>query len=373
MITVKEVQSKKDLRTFVKFPFDLYKDSENWIPPIINQEMKTFNKSLNPVFENADAYFFLAFKDTEVVGRVTAIINWLEVNGKNIKKMRFGWFDFIDDLAVSKALLGKVEEIGRQNGLTFMEGPVGFSNLDKVGVMTEGFEYPGSMITWYNHPYYVDHFEKHGFTVEKRYQESHFYFDDIKPETFLKAQELIKRRYKLECLNFKSTKEIMAYTDDMFKVFTKSHATLSSFVEINEKQREYFKKKFVKFLNPEYVKFVVNEAGELIAFAIITPSYANALKKINGRIFPFGIRHLLRAKKHNEKAVFYLIGILPEYQNKGVTAIIFNEFYKEVKKKKVKEFIRGPELEDNIAIQQIWKHFNPVIFKRRCTYRKAIQ
>ncbi|MBT8270601.1 MAG: GNAT family N-acetyltransferase [Bacteroidia bacterium] len=229
------------------------------------------------------------------------------------------------------------------------------------------------MIAWYNHPYYAKHFETHGFTVEKRYQESHFYFHDIKPETFQKVQSLIKRRYQLECLNFSRTRDIMSYTEEMFDVFEKSHEKLSSFVEINQKQREYFKKKFIKFLNPELVKFVVNKEGKLIAFAIVTPSFAEALKKINGRLFPFGFRHLLYAKKHSKKAVFYLIGVLPEYQNKGVTAIIFNEYYKEFENNGAKEFLRGPELEDNIAIQQIWKHFNPVVFRRRCTFKKSIE
>ncbi len=373
MITVKEVQSRKDLRRFVKFPFKLYKGSKYWVPPIIRQEMKTFNKKLNPVFKNADARYFLAYKDGKLAGRVAAIINWLEVDGQGIKKMRFGWFDFIDDQDVSRALLDEVEKIGRQQGLKFLEGPVGFSNLDKVGVMTEGFDEIGSMITWYNYPYYVDHYKHLGFEVAKKYQESRFPSDNIKPETFQKAQALIKRRYKLKCLEFYTNKEIMEYADDIFKVFTASHSKLSSFVEINEEQREYFKRKFISFLNPEYVKFIANEDGEIIAFAIITPSYAQALQKINGRLFPFGFRHLLHAKKYNRQTVFYLIGIVPEYQNKGVTAIIFDAFYKEVVKKKVTECIRGPELEDNIAIQKIWKHFNPEVFKRRCTFKRPIK
>lgn len=372
MITIKEITSKRDLKTFVKFPFSLYKDSEYWVPPIISQEVNTFDKDKNPVFHDADARFFLAYRGHKIVGRVAAIINWIEVKQQGIKKMRFGWFDFEDDQAVSKALLDKITEIGKQEGLEFIEGPVGFSNLDKVGVMTEGFDHIGTMITWYNYPYYQEHYKAYGLKVSKEYVESKFAYSDIKSETFTKIQDLIKRRYKLKALDFQTTKDIMAYADEMFDVFETSHAKLSSFVAINPEQKAYFKKKFLPFLNPEYVKFVVDKDDKLIAFAIVTPSYAEALQKMNGKLFPFGFRHIMKAKKSSKSVTFYLIGILPEYQNKGVTAIIFNEFYEEFGKKGVEQCIRGPELADNTAIHQIWKHFNPKVHKRRCTMSKTI-
>ena len=208
--------------------------------------------------------------------------------------------------------------------------------------------------------------------TKKVYNDLMRFMKDIKKDNFEKIQDLIKRRYQLKELSFKSTKEILPYTDQMFDVFSKSHAALSSFVEINKKQREYFKKKFINFLNPEYVKFVTDKNDKLIGFAIVTPSYAKALQKMNGKLWPFGIFHLLKAKKHSKWVTFYLIGILPEYQNKGITAIIFNEYHKEFAKKGVTECFRGPELEDNIAIQQLWRNFNPKVFKKRCTFRKDI-
>ncbi len=372
MITVKEATSKKALKAFVKFPFKLYKDSPYWVPPLSAQELRTFNKKVNPVFKDADAWFYLAYRDGELVGRVAAIINWLEVKGQGIAKMRFGWFDFIDDDHVSAALIAKVREIGESKGLEFMEGPIGFSNLDKVGVMTEGYDHIGSMITWYNYPYYITHFERMGFVIEKRYQQSKFPFSNVKPETFAKLQELIKKRYQLRALNFKSVKEAEKYADEMFHVFVMSHAKLASFVDINDEQRHYFKKNFIKFLNPEYLKFVIDKNNKVVAFGIITPSYAKALQKANGRLFPFGIKHLLQAKKNSKIVTFYLIGVLPEYQGKGVTAIIFNEFHKVMTEKGIIECLRGPELEENKAIQQIWKHFNPEVYKRRVTFRKSI-
>ncbi|MEZ4856035.1 MAG: GTP cyclohydrolase [Gelidibacter sp.] len=372
MIIVKEIHSAKDLKAFVKFPFNLYKDSKYWVPPIIKQELETFNKKKNPIFNDAEARFFLAYKNNEIVGRVAAIINWLEVKNQNQKKMRFGWFDVIDDITVTKALLEKVTEIGKANHLDYVEGPVGFSNLDKVGVMTEGFEHLGNMITWYNYPYYAKHFELLGFRDEKLYSESHFSFKNVNPDTFVKAQELIKRRYGLKALSFTKTKEVMPYADKMFDLFNDSYASLSSFVAITDIQKEYFKQKFISFINPEYIKFVIDKDKNLVAFAIVMPSFSKALQKTKGKLFPFGFRHILHAKKHSKDVVFYLIGVHPDYQNKGVHAVIFNEYYNTFTEKNIKNCIRTPELEDNIAIHQIWKHFKSEVFKRRKTVRKDI-
>lgn len=372
MITIKEIHSKQDLKKFVEFPFKIYKNSKYWVPPVITQEIKTFDKNENPVFKDAEARYFLAYKDNEIVGRVAAIINWLEVKNQNQKKMRFGWFDFIDDLEVSKILLNKVAEIGKDNDLEYCEGPVGFSNLDKVGVMTEGFEDVSNMITWYNHPYYVKHYETHGFKIEKSYSENRFPFANVKQEAFYKAQELIKRRYKLKALKFHKTKEVMPYVDKMFDLFNKSYSSLSSFVEITDIQKDYFKKKFISFVNPEYIKFVVDENDELVAFAIVLPRFAEALQEIKGKLFPFGFLKILKAKKHSKDVVFYLIGVDPEYQNKGVHAVIFNEYYNTFTEKGIINCYRTPELEDNEAIHKIWKHFDPVVVKRRKTYRKKL-
>ncbi len=370
MVTLKEVKTKKELKAFVKFPFKLYKDSKYWVPPIISQEMKTFDKTENPVFNDAEARLFLAYKNNEIVGRIAAIINWLEINGQNQKKMRFGWFDFIDDLEVSKTLLDQIESIGKAHQLEYAEGPVGFSNLDKVGVLTEGFDIIGSMITWYNHPYYTKHYEAANYKIEKSYAESRFPFSNVKPEFFLKANEIIKKRYKIKALNFTSTKDVMPYADKMFDLFNDTYAKLSSFVAINDIQKAYFKKKFIGFINPEYIKFIMDEHNEMIAFAIVMPSFSKALQKMNGKLFPFGFRHILQAKKHSKDASFYLIGVHPDYQNKGVHAVIFNEYYQTFKEKGIETCYRTPELEDNEAIRKIWKHFNPEVYKRRKTFRK---
>lgn len=372
MVTIQEVRSRADLRRFVKFPFSLYKDSPYWVPPIIKDEMESFDPNKNPVFKNAEGFLFLAYRSDRVVGRIAAIINWLEVKEQRIMKMRFGWFDFVDDVGVSSALLDQVAQIGKRNNLQYMEGPVGFSNLDKVGVLTDGFDHMGTIITWYNHPYYQSHYKKHGFAKEKEYLENKFLFASADPQLFSKANLLVKKRYGLKALNFTRSREIMPWVDNMFDLFNETYSKLASFVKITDIQKDYFKKKYLGYINPEYIKFVVDSQNKLAAFAIAMPSFSRALQKAKGKLFPFGIFHLLWAKKHSKDVIFYLIGIRPDYQNKGVTAIIFNEYYKTFLKRGVVNCIRTPELEDNVAIRQIWKHFDPVTHKRRCTYRKDL-
>lgn len=372
MITIREAKTKSELTEYIKFPFQLYKDNKYWVPPIIADELETFDKTKNPAFENAEAYFYLAYKNNEVVGRITAIINWNEVNNQHKKKVRFGWFDVIDDIEVTKALLEKVYELGQKNNLEHIEGPMGFSNLDKVGILTEGFDEIGTMITWYNHPYYASHFEQLGYTREKEYLESKFPFSNVKPDFFQKANELVKKRYQLNPLNFKTTKEVMPHVDKMFDLFNETYSSLSSFVAISDIQKEYFKKKYISFINPEFIKFVEDKDHNIVAFSIVMPSFSEALQKSKGKLFPFGFLHLLKAKRQSKDMIFYLIGVHPEYQNKAVTAIIFNEYYNTFKEKGIVNCFRTPELADNVAIHNLWKHFDPVVHKKRCTFLKQL-
>lgn len=372
MITVKKVSTKKELKEYVLFSFELFKDNPNWIPPIIAEELETFDKTKNPAFHSAEAHFYVAYKEGKIAGKIAAIINWDEVNILKKSKVRFGWFDVIDDIEVTKALLEKVYELGRQHHLEMVEGPIGFSNLDKVGVLVEGFEEMGNMVTWYSMPYYKDHFEQLGLVKEKEYVESSFSFTNIDPAPFMKISKLIQERYQLRAINFTKTKDIMPYVDEMFDLFNETYAKLQSFVAINQIQKEYFKKKYISFINPEYIKFILDKDDKMVAFAIVMPGFSDALKKAKGKLFPFGFYHLLQARKHSKEAVFYLIGVTPEYQSKGITAIIFEEYYKIFKAKGIHTCVRTPELEENNAVHNLWKHFDSKITKRRRTYSKKL-
>lgn len=229
-ISIHEVISKKDFKEFVKFQIQLYKGNPYFVPPIIADEVSNFDASVNPVFEIASARLFMAKKNGKPAGRIAAIINSYEVEKQNIKKMRFGWYDTIDDLEVSKKLLEKVEEIGKENKLEYIEGPVGFNNLDKTGVLTEGFDHLGTMITWYHNPYQKEHLEQLGFIKEKEYLENKFLFKNVDQKYYRRIGAIIKKRFGLESKTFTKTKDILPYVDEMFELFSKTYSRLSSYV-----------------------------------------------------------------------------------------------------------------------------------------------
>jgi len=372
MIRLQEAITKKEMKQFVLFPFELYKNNKYWVPPIIKNEIASFHKDKNPVFKQATARFFLAYKNNKIVGRIVAIINHAEVNIQKVKKIRFGWLDMIDDIEVTKKLLEKVHEIGLANNLESIEGPMGFSNMDKVGVLTKGYDSLGTMITWYNHPYYVRHFEELGYAVEKEFVEAKIDIANIDITKYTQYSKILQERYGLKVLSFTSSKEVMPYIDEMFALFETSYKKLASFVPILDEQVAFFKEKYLPYIKPEYIKFVINKEGKLISFSILMPYFAKGLQKAKGKLFPFGFRHILKAKNDNDVIVSYLIGVHPEYQQKGVTAIVFDEFYKEVVKNNVRQMVITPQLKNNHAILNLWTEFKPEYHKERCTYTKKI-
>lgn len=377
MITIKEMKTPGELKTFVKFPFSLYKNEPNWVPPIVADELDSMDPAKNPVFKNAEARYFLAFAKAkngkqQAVGRICAIINHIEVKEQGKPKMRFGWFDVIDDIDVTKTLLAKVSEIGKKNNLEFMEGPVGFSNMEKAGLLIKGFEHLNTMITWYNFPYYKDHFEQLGFEKASEWVEFKIQIDPPEKQNpkVKKFADIVSKRYELSPLEFKSSDDVRAYVDDMFGLLNKTYDKLSTFVPIQQYQIDHYKEKYIKYIHPDFIKCAQDKNGKLVAFAITMPSFNEALKKANGSLFPFGFYHLLKAKKQNDTAAFYLIGIDPEYQNKGVTAVIFQKMQELFNKRGITQVETNPELEENKAIQQLWKNYEHVLHKRRRTYRK---
>ncbi|MRT16001.1 GTP cyclohydrolase [Vitellibacter sp. q18] len=372
MITVKHISSKSDLQKFVTFPFKIYKNSPYWVPSLIKDELETLDSKKNPVFKNAEAWYYLAYKNEEIVGRIAVILNHLEVNEQGKKKIRFGWLDMIDDLEVTKALLEKVFEKGREHHLEYAEGPVGFSNMEKAGILTMGFEEMNTMITWYHYPYYAEHLEKLGFEKQATWVEYKMNVPQSIFEKVKKFSELVKSRYGLSVIRFKNKKEILPYVDSMFDLLNKTYNTLQTFVPIQQYQIDYYKEKYFNFIHPDYITCIQDKNGKLIAFSIVMPSFSKALKKANGKLFPFGWNHILKAQKKNDTAAFYLIGIDPEYQGKGVTAIIFEEMQNLFNAKGIQTVETNPELKENTAVQLLWKDYNPVQHKERSTFRKDL-
>ena len=375
MISIKKVTSDDDFKNFVKFPNRLYKDSKYWVSPIINEELEMMNKEKNPVFNNAEAEFFMAIKNNKIVGRIAAIVNWIEIEEQKKSKVRFGWYDVIDDLEVSKKLIDEVIKFGKKRNLSFIEGPVGFSNMDKAGLLTHGFEELNTMITWYHNSYQKDHLEKIGMKKQAEWVEYkiQIFSEKEAPEKVKKFSNLIMKRYHLRPLNFKKTKEILPYIDEMFDLLNKTYNNLQTFVPIQKYQIDHYKERYLRYIHPDSIKSVVDKNGKLIAFAITMPSFSRALKKMNGKLFPFGFLRILMAQKFNSRASLYLIGVHPDYQNKGVTAILFNDLQTMFNRRGIKEVETNPELIENKSIQAFWKNYKNELHKKRCTYRMDIK
>ena len=374
MIEIRKIESRIELKAFVKFPFQLYRDNPYWVPPIIKEELEMLDKEVNPVFQNAIAHYFLAYKEGQIVGRIAAFINWIEVKELKKNKVRFGWFDAVDDLQVTEKLMEQVIQIGQQHQMMAVEGPMGFSNMDKAGMLIEGFEELNTMITWYNAPYYAQHFEKLGYTKQAEWVEFEIKISSFQdsPEKVKRFSKLITDRYQLRILNFRSHKEILPYVDGMFDLLAKTYDKLQTFVPIQDSQIEHYKERYLPFIHPDFIKCVVDAKGDLIAFTITMPSFSRALKRMNGKLFPFGFFHILKARYFNNRASFYLIGVRPDYQNKGITAIIFNEIQKTFNKHGIRFVETNPELVENTAIQKLWRNYEYRQHKRRATFTKAI-
>lgn len=357
----------------MRFQFSLLKDNPFWVPPLINEELEVFDRQKNPVFKNAEAKFFMAYKDGKPVGRIAAIINWIEVREQKKPKVRFGWFDTIDDQNVTKALLEEVRKVGQKHGLEFMEGPVGFSNMDKAGMLVEGFEELNTMITWYSLPHYSSHLEDLGFEKANEWVEFKISVPKGGPsEKVQRFSELIMERNDLKVIRFRDKKEILSFADKMFELINKTYSNLSTYVPIQPEQIAYYKEKYFRYLHPDFINCIADKDNNLVAFAITMPSFAKGLQRAGGSLFPLGWMHLLKDRFFHDRAAFYLIGIKPEYQNKGLTAIIFKEMNEMFNRHGINEVETNPELEDNKAVQALWKNYDNQLHKRRRTYRKEL-
>ena len=372
-IKVKQVLNSSDLELFIKFPMELYKGNPYYVPPLINEEKSIWVKEENPALQYSEAAQFLAYKGKNIVGRIAVMINHKEEKELGIRKVRFGWLDFINDIEVSKSLINTAIEYANSKGISKIEGPMGFTNLDKAGMLTKGFDKLATMIGIYNFDYYPKHMEQLGLVKEKEWVEFEINFPDTLPDKVEKFSRLIAEKYELELVKFKAKKDILPLVDSMFKLLDDTYKNLSTYTPITEEQIKHYKEKYFKFIDKDYIVCIKDKSGSLISFAITMPSYSKALQKAKGKLFPFGWWHLLNAGKKNDRANFYLIGIHPQYQKRGVTAIIFKEIYETFKKKGVKFLETNPELEENASIQALWQDYHPTNHKRRRTYSLEIK
>ena len=371
-LLLKEVLSKKDLKNFISFPYSLYKGNKYWIPPLRFDEMKTLNQSVNPAFEFCESKYWIVYKDNKLVGRVAGIINSKYNDKFNKKEARFGWIDFIDDKDVASLLLRTVEKWALEKGMVHLQGPLGFTDFDGEGMLIEGYDEISTLGSIYNYPYYQNHIEKLGYTKDTDWIEFRVNIVSATPEKIERIAQIALQRNKLHVPEFEKAKDMLPYARDIFYLINETYKDLYGFVELTDKQIDFYVKQYFSFIRPEYVPIVLDENNKLAAFGITMPSLNNALKKINGKLFPFGFIHILREMKKSCTLDLYLTAVRTDLQNKGVNALLIDQINKVCIKNGIKYVETNRELESNEKVQAQWKLYDARQHKRRRCYTKRL-
>lgn len=370
--SIREVSSRKDLRTFITFPEKLYKDCENWVPSLISDEFDTLGDK-NPALEFCERAYFLAYQDRTLVGRVAAIINHNANRDWKEEVVRFGWIDFIEDLDVVIALTDAVAAWGRARGCTKIKGPLGFSDFDKEGLLVEGYEYLSPFTVIYNYPYYGGLLEKAGFRKDVDWTQKIVDIPDQIPPQF-QYTDLIEKRFGLHQVTGSSMKELgKRYGLEIFHLVNKAFAELYEFTPFSDAQIEGYVKAYLPILNKDFISIIVDAQDNVAGFAFCVPSLSKAIRKARGRLFPFGFIHLLRALRKNDTLDALMIGVLPEYQGKGASLLIFKQLHESCLKYGIKQMLANPQLETNYKVQSVFDDIYVTHeFQRRRSYVKEI-
>lgn len=374
-ITIKKVNTPKDLKRFIRFNYELYKNNPYSVPDLYDDMLGTFSPHKNAAFEFCEADYFLAYKDDKLVGRVAAIINHRANETWNKKEVRFGWIDFVDDSEVSEALLDAVAAWGKERGMDAMVGPLGFTDLDAEGMLVEGFDQLSTMSTIYNYPYYPRHMERLGFEKEADWVEYKLTVPDKLPEKFVRISEIILQKYNLKIKKLKRSEiKEKNYGQKIFDLINEAYAPLYGYSKMTQGQINQYIKTYLPLIDLRMVSLVEDEAGELVAVGISMPSLSKALQKAKGKMLPFGWFHLLKALfvKKPDVLDLLLVGVKPEYQSKGVNALLFYDLVPTFQKMGFKYGESNPELELNKKVQAQWSAFESVQHKRRRAFRKGI-
>lgn len=361
MILVEEVLTKKQKRQFVDFPTKLYKDNEFYVHPLRGDEMNMFNPKKNVSYDECDIVFYLAYRDKEVVGRVCAIVQKVYNDITNSKRVRFTRFDCIEDIEVAKALFEQVEEWAKSKGMNTIHGPLGFHDLDREGMLIEGYDKLATFEENYNFPYYKDFMEQCGYKKEIDYLAFNIKLPKTVDPRIKRIGDTIMKRYKLKIATAKNKKEyIKKYKDGIFDVIDDAYGDLYGVIPYNDKLRKQIIDQFNLIINLKYMISILDENDRVIAFGFALPSLAKAVKKSKGKLLPFGLFRILHAKNHENVADFGLVGVRKEYQNKGVTSIILNYIIEGAGEVGVDTIETNHSLEDNHKILQTWKNFDDV-------------
>lgn len=378
-IQIKRVETKKDLKRFIEFHYDLYKGNPYDVPNLYSDEVNTLSKDKNAAFDFCEAEYFLALKEGKIVGRVAAIINHKANEKWKKKDVRFGWIDFIDDIEVSRALFEAVEEYGRKKGMNYIVGPLGFTDMDPEGMLTWGFDKLGTMATIYNYEYYPQHMEKlGGWEKDNDYVEYYLVVPEKSPEKYTKIAEMVEKRYNLHVRKL-TKKDIFqgGYGKKLFDLINLTYSDLYGFSELTDRQIDQYVKMYFPFADLNLVTVIEdgNKDNQLAGLGITIPSLSHALQKCRrGRLFPFGWWHLLRAIKfHKTDGVdLLLMGFLPEYRSKGANALLFADLIPRYVNYGFKWGETQVEMESNEGVQSQWGPLDPINHKKRRCYRRSL-
>lgn len=367
--------TRDQLRQYVQFGIDLYKDNACYVPPLISDDINTLSPDVNPAFDFCDAQSFMAFRNGDPVGTITAIINHAVNEKTGRHDLRFGFTDFIDDKEVVDELFTAVQKWGTERGMTHIVGPMGFTDMDHEGMLIEGFDEIGTMATIYNYPYYVSHMERLGFEKDVDWVEFRMTVPDEIPEKYVRISDIVAKKFGLRIKKYTSRSKIKReYGHAIFELVNEAYADLYGFAALTRRQIDHYINEYIGILRLEDVCLVVDSDDKLVAMGISMPSMSEALRKARGKMFPFGWYHLLKAIRGKSDVVdLLLVAVKPEYQSKGVNAMIFCDLIPEYIRNGYKYAESNLELEGNDNVQKQWEYFERRQHRRRRAWRKPIQ
>ncbi|MBR3766604.1 MAG: N-acetyltransferase [Muribaculaceae bacterium] len=374
-VIVKPITPKKsELKKYVQFGIDLYKGNDCYVPPLVFDEIDTLRPDKNPAFDFCRAQSFMAYRDNKPVGRITAIINDVVNQRTGEKTMRFGWVDFIDDKEVADALFKAAEDWGRNQGMTSIVGPMGFSDMDHEGMLIDGFNELGTMATIYNHAYYPTHMERMGYVKDADWVEVRITIPDTVPDKYQRIAEIVRKKFNLRTVKFTSRKKLKdAYGQALFELINDAYDKLYGYSPLTQRQIDYYIGMYLGVLRLEDVSVIVDENDKLVGVGISMPSFSRALQKSGGKLFPFGWCHILKAMKGKSEGVdLMLIAIAKEYLGKGVNALLFTDLLPGYIRNGYKWAESNIELEDNQNVQKQWEYFDYRQHRRRRAFKKSL-
>ena len=372
-VVIKEVETNRELKAFVHFPNELYKNNPYYVPQIESMDRDTLTPAKNHAFEVCEGKYWLAYDEQgRVVGRVAGIINrqYNEKVGENI--CRFGWIDFVDDGDVSAALMNAVEAYAREKGMDVMSGPTGFLEFDAAGVLVEGFDRIPTVYGKYNAPYYEAHLLELGYRKEVDFVEYRIRVPEKLPERYHHAAEAVAQKYGLRQARLRNRRDIGPYIDGVFRCLNAAYSNLHGFSELSPGQCKDLEKQFLSNVNVDYLSIILDQSGKVVAFGLALPSLSEALRRAQGRLFPFGFIHILKALKKNDTLDMLLVAIDEKYRNTGVVAMLFDKIADGIFKNGIQYIESTRELEDNAPVQNLWHPFERTLHKRARVYRKTL-